>query len=67
MAYDAKVSDLGMSRQVDSSYYVASRMVLRWAAPELLTDSRFSTKSDVLDSLVSFGLMKGDLPAGLLA
>ena len=48
-----KVSDFGLTRQLDpsSNYYrrenFATRLPLKWMAPECLVDVKYSTKSDV--------------------
>ena len=45
-----KVADFGMTRFVMDDEYTASedtKFATRWAAPEVITHSKFSSKSDV--------------------
>ena len=56
----AKIGDFGLSRdQLDKEYYISkgSTISVRWAAPEALTDRRFSEQSDVW----SFGVLMYEL------
>jgi len=51
--YVVKISDFGMSRSLDNSYYKSDRNVpVKWSAPEVLLLGRCTSKSDVW----SFGI-----------
>lgn len=64
---NVKLSDFGMARTIQTNYYTASmsaEIAIRWSAPEVLQESKFSINSD----LYSFGVtmweifMKGAQP-----
>jgi len=54
--YLVKVSDFGMSRSIESTYYKASdrTMPVRWCAPESLEYAKFSVKTDVWSLAIVF-------------
>jgi len=47
--YGVKISDFGMSREADQDYYKTSnyQLPVRWCAPEVLTNRKFSSASDI--------------------
>jgi len=52
--YLAKISDFGLSRSIESSYYVSKNNIpLKWSAPEVLEFGSYTTKADVY----SFGVV----------
>jgi len=60
-----KISDFGMSREADQNYYKSSsyELPIRWCAPEVLTNRKFTSSSDVWSfavavwEILSFGLL----------
>ena len=53
-----KISDFGLSKQIDGDYASSSRtrLPVRWMAPEAITHRLFSEKSDMCVNLFVFCL-----------
>jgi hypothetical protein len=48
--YQIKIADLGLARQISSSYYEASDHIfpVKWSPPEVILHRKFSTKSGTI-------------------
>ena len=58
--YIVKIADLGMGREVDAGFYLAADKTafpVKWSAPEVIEDRKFSIKSDVW----SFGIVMWEI------
>ena len=55
-SYRVCVADFGLSKQIDSNYYRQKtniRVPFRWMSPESLSESVYTTKSDVVSPVLS--------------